>query len=128
MIESMTTTDQLLQAVGKLPAEDLRQFVQRVIHLEATRRDAPLSATETELLRRINAELPAGKVMRYSELKAKRDSAALTAEETREFLQLSDWLEEAHAERIARVAELAKLRGASLSEVMQQLGLKHLVE
>ena len=120
----MTTQDQLLQGAEQLPADDLKHFLQRVIHLEATRRDPPLSASETELLQAINREPPAERVARYWELKAKRDAVALTDQETKELLDLSDWLEEIHAERLGHVAELAKRRGVSLATMLGQLGLK----
>lgn len=120
----LTSQDQLLHAAEQLPADDLKHFLQRVIYLEATRRDPPLSANETELLQAINREPPAERVSRYVELKAKRDTVALTDQETNELLDLSDWLEEVHAERLGHVAELAKRRGVSLVAMLGQLGLK----
>ncbi len=63
-----------------------------------------------------------------AELVGKRDAGTLAADEQRELCALSDWLEQRNAERLDHVADLARSRGVTLSEMMDQLGLKHLVE
>jgi hypothetical protein len=54
----------------------------------------------------------------------KRDDETITAEEWRELAALTDRLELLHADRLAALAELAKLRGITLDEVMSQLGIQ----
>jgi hypothetical protein len=59
---------------------------------------------------------------RYQELLRKREAAQLSGAELEELLALSDRIEVLHAERMAAIAELARLRGISLSEMVSQLG------
>jgi hypothetical protein len=46
------------------------------------------------------------------------------AEEWRELAALTDRLELLHADRLTALAELAKLRGVTLDEVMNRLGIQ----
>jgi hypothetical protein len=119
------TTEQLLDAVHRLSGEELKRFVQGVIQLEASRREPALSKQQTELLRRINAEPSPAKLSRFRELQKEGRARGLTEQQQAELVQLSDWVEEIHAERMAHVAELARLRGVGLSDVLQQLGIEH---
>ena len=122
------TTEQLLQSVCGLPDDQLQEFAEQVLRLNASRRSPSLTTSETELLKEINRRLPARQVARYRELVGKRDAGTLTTDEHRELCELSDWLEERNAERLGHVADLARLRGVALSEMMDRLGLKHLVD
>ncbi len=61
---------------------------------------------------------------RYYELMDKRRAGNLTPEEYRELLRLTDMAEEIQARRIQDLVELARLRGTSLSALMEELGLK----
>lgn len=119
------TTAQLLDAVHQLSSDELERFVGDVVRLEASRREPALSEQEAELLRRINAEPPPEKLARLRELRQRRHAGELADREQAEFVELSDWVEEVHAERMAHVAELARLRGVGLAETMQQLGIKN---
>jgi hypothetical protein len=58
----------------------------------------------------------------------KRDAGTLSADEHRELCALGDWLEQRNAERLGHVADLARSRGVVLSEMMDQLGLEHLLD
>jgi Cys-tRNA synthase (O-phospho-L-seryl-tRNA:Cys-tRNA synthase) len=115
------TTEQLLDAVDQLSCEELEGIVQ----LEARRREPALSKRETELLRQINTEASPDRLSRYHELREKRKRGELTDPQQQELVQLSDWIEEVHAERMAYVAELACLRGLNLSQMTGQLGIQH---
>jgi hypothetical protein len=76
-------------------------------------------------MKEIHRPLPADIVARNRGLVGKRDSGTLAAVERRELCGLSDSLEQRNAERLGRVAIL---RGVGLSEMMDQLGLEHLVD
>jgi len=121
-------TEGLLESVRSLPNDQLQEFTDQVLRLSASRRSPSLSASETEALREIQRPLPAETVARYRELVGKHDAGALAADEHRELCALSDWLEQRNAERLGHVADLARSRGVALSEMMDQLGLKHLVD
>jgi hypothetical protein len=84
---------------------------------------AHLSATESELVQQINLGIAPETWQRYHDLVEKRRNEALTSEEHRSLIDLSDEIEQANTLRMGYVAELAKLRGASLDAVMQQLGI-----
>jgi hypothetical protein len=60
---------------------------------------------------------------RLQTLIARREIADLTQAEYQELTTLTDQLEELQADRLAALAELAQLRGTTLSSVMQQLGV-----
>ncbi len=121
-------TEGLLESVRGLPNDQLQEFATQVLRLNASRRSPSLSTSETEALKEIHRPLPAHSVARYRELVGKRDAGTLAADEHRELCALSDGLEQRYAERLGHVADLARSRGVTLSEMMDQLGLKHLVE
>ena len=121
------TTEALLDSVRSLPTDQLEEFAVEVMRLTASRRSHSLTMTETEALKEINRPLPADRISRYRELVEKRDAGSLAADEHHELCALSDWLEERNAERLGHVAELARSRGVTLSKMMNQLGLEHLV-
>ena len=121
-------TEQLLESVDSLPDDQLQAFTEQVLRLNASRRSPALSTSETQLLKEINRPLPADRVARYRELVGKRDADTLTTDEHSELCDLSDWLEERNAERLGHVGDLARLRAVALSEMMDQLGLQHLVD
>jgi hypothetical protein len=119
------THDQLLEAADQLPGDELEQFARQVVQLAASRRYKSLPTREAELLRAIHSEPDPSRIERYRELHAQR--LGLSEEHAAELIALSDWLEEKHAERMKAVAELAQLRGVRLSEMMDQLGIRHLI-
>jgi len=119
-------TEGLLESVRSLPNDELQDFALAVLRLSAARRSPALSAAETEALQEIHRPLPANIIARYRELVGKRDAWSLSTDEHRELCGLSDWLEELNAERLGRVADLARSRGVSLAEMADQLGLVHL--
>jgi hypothetical protein len=121
-------TEALLESVRRLPNDQLQEFAEEVLRLNATRRSPSLSMSETESLKEINRPLPADEVARYRELVGKRDAGMLAPDEHRELCALSDWLEDRNAERLGRVAELARSRGVTLSHMMDLLGLEQLVD
>jgi len=82
-----------------------------------------LSAAEADLLQRINAGPTEEVWRRYHALVAKRRAETLSPAEHAELIDLSDRIEEANAQRIGHLVELARLRGRSLSVLMAQLGI-----
>ncbi len=117
------SADDLLHAVEQLPADELSKFVKNVISLQARRKAKGLPATEADLLQHINKPLPMTVLDRYRELIALRREERLTDEEYTELLQLGDEVERFNSERITRLAELARLRGVPLTQVMDDLGI-----
>jgi hypothetical protein len=122
-IEAQVSNRDLLRAVEQLPANELNHFVEEVLALRS-QRDAPrLSATETELLLRINRGLPEDRWQRYEELIGKRRAETLTAAELAELQGCTDEAEQCEADRLAALAQLAQLRQTTLSQLMASLGI-----
>jgi hypothetical protein len=122
-LQAEVSAEELLSAVEQLDPAELDRFVDRVIALRARRRTPCLGHDETELLRQINQGLPPAVRARYQELIGKRDARTLTPEEHDELLRLTDEVEEAEASRAQALDDLARLRGRSLSSLMQDLGI-----
>ena len=60
---------------------------------------------------------------RVASLIEKRDDSRLTAEENSELQQLADEVERRGVERLEALSKLAAIRGVSLRELMQSLGV-----
>jgi len=82
-----------------------------------------LSGSETELLQQINLGLSAQQWEQYHDWITKRRAETLTPDEQAGLIALSDQIEQANAHRIQALIQLAELRGQSLAEVMQSLGI-----
>lgn len=118
------STDEMLSAAANLPPVELKQFIARLLVLEACRQAPVLSAKESELLLKINRALPEALQQRYQYLTAKRDAETLTAAEHTELLNLTETNEQFMLERMQALALLAQLRGQTLAEVMHNLGIQ----
>jgi hypothetical protein len=82
-----------------------------------------LNADESALLQRVNLGLPPAKQRRYDDLVAKRQAEVLTDEEHEELIALSDEQEMIAADRLAALADLARLRDVPLAALVSSLGL-----
>lgn len=115
--------DELLKAVAQLDLPDLEDLLSEVIALQAQKKAPNLSGPETDLLLKINQGLPAEVQNRFDELVAKRQDETLTPDEHQELLDLTNQIEQSDAQRVKYLAELAQLRGTSLTGVMKNLGI-----
>ena len=98
----------------------IKRELQGLVESKAPR----LSKKETELFLIINQALPTNQQKRIEELTEKMEFESITDAEHAELLQLTDAMEIAQVKRLKAVAELAKVRNVSLSEMMRQLGLE----
>lgn len=121
---SNLSTEQILSAMEQLTPAELEKLVPHVIALGAARRAPHLEPEESKLLERINEALPTELMARLCDLEAKRDNSSLSEAEAEELLTLSDRAEQVHAERLEALADLARLRGTTLTAVMDQLGIR----
>lgn len=122
-VEAEGGSEELLKAVEQLDQPELERFVARVIALQARRRAPTLSPTEADLLERLNQGFPSAMLHRYEELLAKRSAERLSPDEHTELLRLTDQVEQHEAERIDVLAQLAQVRGVSLGQIVNDLGL-----
>jgi hypothetical protein len=123
-VEARVSGDDLLDAARQLDPAEFQQFVAGVLDLRAQRQAPRVSATEADLLLRINAGLPDGVRQRCRELREKRQDGTLAPEEQAELFRLTDDVERQQADRVAALTELAQLRRVSLSALMDQLGIR----
>jgi len=123
-IVAQVSPDKLLEAIEEMDQAELEQFVSQVIALQARRRAPGLSQDESDLLIKINQGLPADVQTRLNELIVKRQGKTLTSDEHDELLHLIAQSEQAEAARIEALAQLARLRGVSLTTLMHDLGVK----
>jgi hypothetical protein len=82
-----------------------------------------LDAQQSRLLEEINRGLSQAEWSRYDLLVSKRQAETLTSDELAELMSLTRYIEELNALRMERVGELARLRGTSLPELLDQLGI-----
>ncbi len=122
-IEADLSYDTLLQVAGQLSLRELEELEARLRELRARRQAPSLPSAESALLLRINEPPDATAEARYAELRARLIDGTLTSTEHQELVALSDAREEQWAQRLEAVAELARLRGVGLMEMMQELGL-----
>lgn len=123
-LQTMPSSNAILTAVRQMPIPELEHLVDQVIAIRAARVAPHLTADEGALLVRVNQGLSHDDRVRLRALTEKRDDESLTAAEWEELTGLTDQLELLHADRMAALAELGKLRGVTLDEVMHQLGIQ----
>ncbi len=113
----------LLEAASALEPERFEKFVNDHLRVRAGRTAKPLAESEAALLARINAGPPADVWAEYRRLLGLLRQETLTPPDHAELLRLTDVMELHQAERVAALVELAALRGQSLPEVMDSLGI-----
>ena len=118
------STDQIFSAVSQLSLPEIERLFDRLLALQAERKASHLSEAESALMERINQSPASDARSRMMQLRAKRDDGSITDGESEELTGLVDHSEELHADRVAALVDLAKLRGATLSDLMNQLGIQ----
>ncbi len=117
-------SEQLLNAALQMPRQELQQFVARLFALKAREETPVLAQREAELLLRINQQLPPETQARLDELIKKRQAEAINHQELDELRRFTASSENADAERLECLIELAHLRNIPLKKLIRQLGLK----
>jgi hypothetical protein len=121
--EASISSEELLRAAERLAPAELERFASQVVALAAHRRAQSLSHDETELLQAINQGIPPEVQARYTALITRRSEGTLTPEEHAELVHLGDEIEVFDARRVEHLVKLSHLRGVSLDEVMESLGI-----
>lgn len=122
-INAELSKEDLLKAAQQLNPRELEQFTKEVLKLKAQQNAQSLPEAEAELLLKINQGLDLAVKKRYQALLEKRDTETLSHNEYMELLKLTDIVEDHQAKRLKYLAELAKLRKISLTELMEQLDI-----
>ncbi len=115
---------QLVQAVERSSPAELDDFADQVAALRARRHAPMLSDDESSLFAIINPALAESERQRLTELAERGSDETLTSAEHSELLELQQRLEALHAARVKALAELAQLRGVTLTTVMEQLDIQ----
>ena len=116
---------QLIGNFSDLPLKDLELFLKELNSIVAKKRKNDLPKREKFLLRKINESvLPDDTLQRYIELQEKIETTVLVETEHQELLLLVEKDEKIRNKRFQYLIELSQIRSISLSELMQQLGLK----
>ncbi len=73
---------------------------------------------------KINQGIPPETQKYYEQLTAKREAETLTNTEYNQLLTLSEKIEKIEAKRLENLVELANIRGVTLVDLMENLGIK----
>ncbi len=116
-------TQQIISTVRRMPLADLEELVDEVLTIQAERRAPHLSGEESKLVKTIQRRLSETKQTRLRELQTLRDEDKLSADGYAELAAIVDELEQIHADRMNALLELANLRGTTVAEQMNQIGI-----
>jgi hypothetical protein len=125
-VELSPELEEALRTTAKRAGLPLDRYVVRVLQDRVVQGPGGadvLPREEAELLQKINEGLPETTWEDYHKLKAKRDADTLSPDEHADLLALVDQVEIWNARRLQFVAELAKLRGVHLRDLVRQLGI-----
>ena len=122
-LSANVSSEELLEALKELPARELDAFVHAAIALRRRAKRRRVPGKEAELLAEINKGFAASWWAKYQNLIEKRCAESLTESEERKLIQFSNQLEKRQVKRLTSLAELARLRGVTLSALMTDLGL-----
>ena len=122
-VEANLSPDELLAAVQQLSLPELEVFLDKARLLRAQRVAPVLSHSESALLNKINAGIPATILDPFRELKEKQESEMLTEAEHAEYMYLVNAIEAHNVERLSWLIELAQLRQQTVTDLMHDLGL-----
>lgn len=123
-IEAQMSALDLLQAVQQLSQPELEQFIEQIIQVKAQRIAPSLSTKESELLIKINQDLPQELRHIYQNLMEKRNQEILTKSEYQQLLELTEQVEKYQAQRLEYLTQLAQMRQISLTNLITQMGLQ----
>jgi hypothetical protein len=105
-IPTKITTEELAEAVARLPYDELEGFLAQVNLIRKRR------ASEVDLLATIRSCLPAEQRQRLSELREKLEAETLTEAERGDLLRLTERAEAADVKRAEALLALAQKRGS----------------
>ncbi len=115
--------EDLLKGATQMGTEDLEKFMDRLGYLLARRKAPKPTERELELLKKIYEPLKVKIQRRYDLLNAKLKNESLTPAEHQELLALVETAEGHNADWLKSMIELSRLRGISVEDLMEQLGL-----
>lgn len=127
-INQQDNLSNVVQAMSELSLSEIDFAMQKLIELRKEKLPSVLSQKETEILKKVNRPVPGEINSRYNNLKEKRDQHRLSAEEHQEIIELTTYLEQHNVERLQALIELAKIRNISLTDLIESLELKPMLD
>ncbi len=122
-VEVQLSSEQLLQAVEQLTQPNLEQFLSQLVILHTHKKAARLLKNEAKVFLKAYQD-PIIDNHNYEKLIDKPEVETLTKEEYQALLYLGEQIDKLQAQRIEYMAELAKIHGISLTQLMENLGLE----
>jgi len=112
--------------IAQMDTDDLEYFVQKASAVLPQRRTTNIKAKETKLLQRLNEEciLPDIHWTRLRELLQKRSMQSLSEAEATQLENLIQEEESLRVKRVEILGKLAQLKGVSLEQVVEELGIQ----
>lgn len=123
-VEVQLSSEQLFKAVEQLNQPELEEFVSRLVILYTHKKAATLLKAEAELFLKMHQGITIDASSSYEKFIDLKKIETLSQEEYKALLYLSEKIDQLQAERIDYMAELAKLRGISLTKLMEDIGLQ----
>jgi hypothetical protein len=118
------TIPSLLGGFSEMPLKDLEHFIRELNALANRKRLLDKGKQDKILLRKINETILTEPLMeRYISLQEKMEVDNLSDTEYQELLNLVDKEEKIRNKRFQYLLELSQLRGISLTDLMNNLGL-----
>ena len=122
-LEAQISALDLLQAVQQLSQHELEQFIEQLLQFKAQKNAPSLSKQESELLIKINQDLPVTLQQQYQDLIEKRNQEILTESEYQQLLELTEQVEDYQVKRLDYLTQLAQARQVSLTALITQIGV-----
>lgn len=124
-VKTKNSINELVQRAEQLDLVAFKKFFDELILIRGKKltQNNVFPKKEADLILTIHSIIPLDLLKRSKDLRAKKDTTGLTADEREELLSLVDEIEHLNVKRIKYLVELAKIRKTSLSEVMKQLNI-----
>ena len=116
-------TQAMLDTVKQMPNHDLETVLAEVLKVRAERFAPQPEEIQIKLLNQINQTMPPLQRARFEMLVEKRDSDIITTLELEELISIIDEIEARDVMRLEALIKLSQIRGVTLDELMQSLGL-----
>ena len=123
MPTTRTNKKVLSEDLVALSQRELDNLIKQAIVLRARRRAPSVTRDEAELMLEINRGLSTEKQKRFDELAEKLETGTMNADQQREFLRLTDFIEKQDAARLKLIGRLAEIRQQTFDVVMKSLGI-----
>ncbi len=118
-------TENLLNAVVRLPAKEFERFFEQAKRLRQNSIKSRWTKSEIEMIRNLNnCVLSSEKQARFNKLVKNRRAEKITERELAELITLNDESESLNVKRIEILAKLATAKNKTLPEIMDELEIR----